>query len=240
MPVDYILPVMRRLLALGVLALAGCGVDPLPEPPAAPKLVGDVVTDACPVCDGQTRIHAGPGSVVDADTIWVADLDQPLPIVTAPVANDGSFEVFFDAIEGDELRLQARRGDLRSAPVDLLMPASGVLEPAPRPLADCFTLAAELALDDTAVAQSSTATIRVEHTCSGALTVDSIALRAPSADLGVSAPGTPLVLAPGDFVDVAIDFHPTTTGLREEVLIVEVSAPAADRRAVTLFGRGHP
>lgn len=231
---------MKRWLALVAMALVGCGVDPIPEPPATPKLVGDVVTEPCTACDGQTRIHAGPGSALDADTIWVADLDRPSPFAVAPVAADGSFEVFIGAIEGDELRLQARRADLRSVPVDLTMPASGVLEPAERPLADCFTLALELALDDTQVAQSSATTVRVEHDCAAPLTVDSIALRAPSVDLSVSAPGTPIVLAPGDFLDVAVDFHPTTTGLREEVLIVDVSSPAVDRRAVTLFGHGSP
>jgi len=231
---------MRRLLAISAVVLAGCAVDPLPEPPAEPELVGEFHGETCLVCDAQAKLAGGPGSVQSADSIWVVNLDGTGPPQTAPVQSDGSFELFVSALDGDEIRLQARQDELRSAPIDLVMAVDGVLEPAPRPLEDCFQLSAELAMPDTTVGGSATRTLRLEHTCAAPLSLELVALRAPSADFAVAAPGTPLVLASGEFIDVAIELHPAAAGLREEVLLVEVSSPAADRRAVTLFGNGIP
>jgi hypothetical protein len=241
MHIDMSLSVMRRLLAISALVLAGCTVDPLPEPPSAePELVGEFHGETCLVCDAQGKLAGGPGSVESADSIWVVNLDGTEPPQTAPVKSDGSFELFVSALDGDEIRLQARKGDLRSEPIDLVMAVDGVLELAPRPLDDCFLLAPELQLPDTAVASSAPAIVRLEHTCDAPLSLELIGLRAPTPDFEVAAPGTPLVLASGEFVDVAVEMHPSAGGLREEVLLVEVSSPAVDRRAVTLFGDGIP
>lgn len=225
---------MRRFAVLFAVLLAGCGVDPLPEPPS---LVGDLLGQACGACDGQGKVTGRPGSVTGADRIWVVNLDGQEPPVTAPVAADGSFELFVSAMEGDEIRLQARRDELRSEPRDAVMVTSGALGAAPRPLSSCFVVAPELAFTDTTVGDAAPKALRLQHTCAAPLQIDAVTLRAPSADFTVTAPAVPLVLAPGAFADVSVDFAPSAVGLREEVLLIEVAQPEVDRRPVTLFGR---
>ncbi|WP_438018808.1 hypothetical protein WMF18_06890 [Sorangium sp. So ce315] len=218
---------------------AGCGVNPIPEPPAAPEL-GDVTGDLCPACDeGLVDLAGGPESARNADVVWAVNLDGTAPPAVAEVAADGSFALALEAALGDEVRVQARRGDQRSAPADLVV-AIGPLEPAPRPLAGCFDVAPELELPDTPVGEVSTALLRIEHGCADPLVIDAIALRAPAADLAVQAGPTPVVVAPGEPLDVLVELRPGAPGLREEVLLIEASSPAVTRRAVTLFGRGVP
>jgi hypothetical protein len=231
---------MRRIGAFLAMWLVGCGVNPLPEPPGAPELVGDVSGDGCSVCDGPLRIVGGPGSVENADHVWAVALDGAEPPVIADVADDGSFEIFVPAQVGEEIRLQARRGSERSEPIDLVARETGVLPSAPRPFADCFALDAELGLDGAAVGASTSRVVTLRNGCAEALTVETIALRAPTPDFTVQAPATPLVLAPNDTVDVPVTFAPSAAGLREEVLLFEVSLPQRDRRPVTVFGRGDP
>ncbi|WP_437627992.1 hypothetical protein [Sorangium sp. So ce1151] len=233
---------MRWLAVLLVACVAGCGVNPIPEPPAAPEL-GDVTGDVCMVCDtGPVDLAGGPGSATNADAVWAVNLDGTAPPAVAEVGADGSFFLSPDVRLGDEVRVQARRGEHRSAPVDLVV-ADGVLERAPRPLADCFHVEPELELPDTAAFEVSTVALRLEHSCADPLAIDAIALRAPAADLALPGGPAPVVLAPGEPLDVRVEFRPRASGLREEVLLIEASSPAVTavtRRAVTLFGRGVP
>ncbi|MGK3991011.1 hypothetical protein WME99_48640 [Sorangium sp. So ce136] len=237
---------MRWLAVLLVACVAGCGVNPIPEPPAAPEL-GEVTGAVCMVCDtGQVDLAGGPGSATDADAVWAVNLDGTAPPAVAEVGADGSFVLSPDVHLGDEVRVQARRGEHRSAPADLVV-ADGVLERAPRPLADCFHVEPELELPDTAIGEVSTVALRLEHSCADPLAIDAIALRAPAADLAVqggpSGGPSPVVIAPGEPLDVRVEFRPRASGPREEVLLIEASSPsvtAVTRRAVTLFGRGVP
>ncbi|WP_437677855.1 hypothetical protein [Sorangium sp. So ce131] len=223
-----------------VACVAGCGVNPIPEPPSTPELLGDVVGVGCDVCDREViDLAGGPGSVRNADVVWAVNLDGTAPPEVAAVGVDGSFLLPLEASFGDEVRLQARRGESRSEPADLIV-ADGVLESAPRPLADCFHVEPELALADTAVGEVSTGALRLEHGCAAPLAIDAITLRAPSAELSLQGGTAPVVLAPGESMDVPVEFRPSAPGAREEVLLIEVSSPAATRRAVTLFGRGVP
>ncbi|MGK3973456.1 hypothetical protein WMF38_17290 [Sorangium sp. So ce118] len=232
---------MRWLAVLLVAFVAGCGVNPIPEPPAAPEL-GDVSGGVCMVCDtGQVDLAGEPGSARNADAVWAVNLDGTAPPAVAEVGADGSFVLALDVHLGDEVRVQARRGEHRSAPADLVV-ADGVLNRAPRPLADCFHVEPELELPDTAVGEVSTGVLRLEHDCAAPLTIDALALRAP-ADLGVEDVSAPVVLAAGEPLDVRVELRPSAPGLREEVLFIEASSPAVTaviRRAVTLFGRGVP
>ena len=143
---------MRRFALLFAILGVGCGVDPLPDPPVTePSLVGGFDGGVCAQCDGQAKLSGGPGSVVAADVLWAVNLDLETPPVTVPVDADGSFAFFLDAVEENEIRLQARSGDLRSAPLDVVMPFEGGVQPASRPLADCFVVQPELELADAAV-----------------------------------------------------------------------------------------
>jgi hypothetical protein len=220
--------------------VAGCGVNPVPEPPAAPALVGEVSGAYCDACDDPViDLAGGPGSARNADAVWAVNLDGTAPPAVAEVGADGSFVLSLEASPGDEVRLQARRGERRSEPVDRVV-AVGVLESAPRPLADCLRVAPELALPDTAVGEASTGVLRIEHGCGAPLAIDAIALRAPAEELVVQGTPAPVVVEPGEPLEVLVTFRPRASGAREEVLLLEVSSPAATRRAVTLFGRGVP
>ncbi|WP_437760908.1 hypothetical protein [Sorangium sp. So ce1389] len=230
---------MRWLAVLLVACVAGCGVNPIPEPPAAPEL-GEVTGDVCMVCDtGQVDLAGGPGSATNADAVWAVNLDGTAPPTVAEVGADGSFVLSLDVRLGDEVRVQARRGEHRSAPADLVV-ADGVLKPAPRPLADCFLVEPELELPDTAIGEVSTVALRLEHSCADPLAIDAIALRAPADDLALQGGPAPVVIAPGEPLDVRVELRPRAAGPREEVLLIEASSPAATRRAVTLLGRGVP
>ncbi|XXX79445.1 hypothetical protein WMF30_11780 [Sorangium sp. So ce134] len=231
---------MRWLAVLLVACVAGCGVNPIPEPPSAPALAGDVVGALCDECDGALMdVTGGPGSVKGADLVWAVNLDGTGGPVVAPVEEDGSFALQIDAIRGQELRLQARRGALRSAPADLVA-GGGVLEPAPRPFADCFRLQQELALPETAVGAVSTRTLQLVHTCAAPLAIDAIALRAPAPGYLLEGATAPAVLEAGDLAEVRVVFQPVEDEAREEVLLIEVSSPEVSRRAVTLFVRDAP
>ncbi|WP_437336833.1 hypothetical protein [Sorangium sp. So ce394] len=226
---------MRWLAVLLVACVAGCGVNPIPEPPSAPALAGDVVGAMCDECDGALMdVTGGPGSVEGADLVWAVNLDRAVAPVVAPVEEDGSFALQIDAIRGHELRLQARRGAARSAPADLVA-RSGVLEPAPRPLADCFRVEPELALPEPAVGAVSTRTLPLVHTCAAPLAIDAIALRAPAPGYLLEGATAPVVLEAGEVTDLRVVLQPVEDETREEVLLIEVSSPEVSRRAVTLF-----
>ncbi|WP_437816345.1 hypothetical protein [Sorangium sp. So ce1078] len=231
---------MRWLAVLLVACVAGCGVNPIPEPPSAPALAGDVVGAICDECDGAPMdVTGGPGSARDADAVWAVNLDGTAPPAVAEVGADGSFALSLEAGLGNEVRLQARRGELRGEPVDLVA-ADGVLAGAPRPLEGCFHVEPELALTDTAVGDVSAGVLRLEHDCAAPLAIDAIALRTPAPELSLQGALAPVVLAPGEPLEVRVELRPRASGPREEVLLVEVSSPEVTRRAVTLFGRGVP
>ncbi|WP_437591648.1 hypothetical protein [Sorangium sp. So ce1000] len=233
---------MRWLAVLLVACVAGCGVNPIPEPPfeRAPALAGDVVGKVCDECDGAPlKLTGAPGSVTDADLVWAVNLDGTAPPVVAPVADDGSFALDIDGIRGDELRLQARRGALRSEPADLIAGA-GVLEPSPRPLDGCFQVERELGLPETSVGAVSIRTIQLVHACSAPLAIDSIALRAPAPEYSLEGAAAPVVLEAGSVEDLRVVYRPTAAAAREEVALIEVSSPEVFRRAVTLFVRDAP
>jgi hypothetical protein len=220
---------MRRAACLLLAWLAGCGVNPLPEPPIETPRIGGVSGTGCDQCDGQLHIS---GTAENAEVVWIANLDQSSPPVLAPVAADGTFEALVDGQTSDELRIQARREDDRSDPIDYRIDG-----PAPHPFADCLQLDLELELDDTAVGETRSAVLRIEHTCPTPLTIGAIGLRAPHPSYTIGTPALPLDLAPGELLDVSIDFSPASAGLNEEVLLIQVASPEADRRAITLYGR---
>ncbi|WP_437572332.1 hypothetical protein [Sorangium sp. So ce542] len=231
---------MRWLAVLLVACVAGCGVNPIPEPPSAPAFAGDVVGAICDECDGAPMdVTGGPGSVKGADLVWAVNLDRTGAPVVAPVEEDGSFALQIDAFRGHELRLQARRGAARSAPADLVA-GGGVLVPAPRPLAGCFQVEPELALPETAAGAVSARALPLVHTCAAPLAIDAIALRAPAPGYLLEGATAPVTLEAGEAADVRVVFQPVEDATREEVLLIEVSSPEASRRAVTLFVRDAP
>jgi hypothetical protein len=230
---DFVRDWTPALLALG---LAACSVNPVPEPPAKPDTSGPIAADGCLQCDGAILLS---GSATNADVIWAVNLDRQEPPSVADIAADGSFVVAIGATTGDELRIQARRDEVRSDPRDYLVPDQGDLVAVARPLFDCLPAPLELELGTVAIgAPPATSTIDLVNGCGDAVTLAAIGLRAPAPELVVSSSAPPVALADGASELVQIDFAPVLPGPREEILLVEITAPVPDRRAVTLLGRG--
>lgn len=229
----------RHLLPLLVL-LAGCSISPVPEPPATPPSLDSQVGVAfCNSCDAPFILQGGPGAVRDATRVWAVNLDQTQPPVTVDVAEDGSYKLFIFGEVGNEVRLQARRDDQRSQPVDVVLANDGPLALAPRPLASCFQVATDLDFGPQAPGDKVSRTITLTHTCAAPLTLSRISLRAPSTSLSIVAPATPLELGAGS-VQIDVSYTAQPGGNDEEVLLVETSAPSKDRRAIDLAGRAAP
>lgn len=226
--------VMRGLVFMAVGLLWGCTGKPVPEVPSlAPPNPDEIDFMSGTSVPGDVR--GGPGAVEPGAQVWLAPLDQPVAPTVAAAAADGSFATMMMVFPGEEVRIQARLDDLRSDPVDVLVGAGAIV----RPSADCLTLspALELAMGEVAVGDSATASIEVDNACGAEVQIGGIRLRAPSTSVFIDTIG-PLVVADGTTGTIDITFRPDASGLSEEVVILDVTAPEMDRRPVTVFGFG--
>jgi hypothetical protein len=223
---------MRRLAILGLSAVLGtaCVGTPQPDPPNVVMDPDQVYSDLPNY--GGLELHGRAGSVDPPGSIVrIHDLESDDPPVDATVAADGSFDAEVPGSIGDEVRLQAIFEDARSAPLDLLVDFDGA-GPAPRPLADCLTTTPGLELD---VPAGPAATLEIRNDCTGAATLASVSLRYdPSPFSIVDAPAD---VPEGEAATVTLEYDPGL-GIEEEILMIEVSGPEADRRPVTLWGVG--
>jgi len=229
-------------LCLSTLWLvAGCSISPVPEPPVTPPTLDTTVgVAACATCDAPFILQGAPGAVRDGTRIWAVNLDQTTPPVIADVAADGSYKLAMIGESGNEVRLQARRDDVRSTPVDVVLGNDSPLKNASRPFADCFRVITDLDFGLQSPGSKVTRSITLTQSCAAPLTVSRIALRAPSAALTFVAPSTPLVLASGAPLSIDVSYSASSGSTDEEVLLVETSAPSKDRRAIDLAGRAAP
>ena len=205
--------------------MAGCGVNPIPEPPVEPSIDGPIaVIPTCPSCLGEITVTGNAG---DADSVWAVNLDGDRAPVIGSV-DEGMFMVSLQAVPGDEVRFQARRADMRSRPVDLIVVLEGEMTLPVRPFDGCWSLPLE---QDVAGAT----TIDLSHDCGDTLMVDRIALHPALSDgVALEAPQTPLDVTAGAAFNAAV----TPSGsFNESILLIQVGAPSIDRRAITLFGR---
>lgn len=223
------------LLGSLVLALvgAGCVGTPIPQPPALDPPDADLIRHE----DFGTfaQLVGEAGAVVPGATLWAMNLDGTLDPETTVAEADGSFMLSFFAIPGHEVRVQARDGDDRSRPVDLLVPRGEVV----RATEGCLALepALEVRLAAAvAVGASETRVVRVSNRCAGEAVFD-VALRRPSDAWRVVTPG-PFSVPSGGAADVEVAFAPLSAGLHEEIVFLALSAPALDRRPITLSGEG--
>jgi hypothetical protein len=244
MQVALAVVVMNRLGHIAACLLwliAGCSISPVPEPPVTqPTLDGRVDIGSCATCDGPLFLQGGPGAVGDATTIWAVDLDQTTAPAFAGVASDGSYKLYMDGNVGDEIRLQARRGELRSTPVDIVVGNDSPLALAPRPLADCFKVITDLVFGSQLAGAKTSRAIVLTQTCGAPLTLSRIALRVASSAFILTAPATPVALESGAELTVEVSYTAQPGAVDEEILLVETSAPSKDRRAIALAGNASP
>jgi len=217
---------VRLIAALLLCVLPACVGTPVPQPPALEE------PDPTQLFNASTGgFIGGPGAVPEGDQLWIAPLDVPVDPVLTPVEPDGSFTSSLSVEPGQEVRIQARGGEGRSRPIDLI--ASNPAEIV-RATEGCLLLDAELLFPTTRAGDSAERNLRVSNECGSDVTL-TLALRRADAQWDTGAPGA-MTIADGEARDLPITYRPDTIGLNEEILFVEVTAPEADRRVVTLSG----
>jgi hypothetical protein len=236
-PIRWLARSLVRAGALftGALVAGGCLVNPSPEPPSFEPM--DVRVGVCmpgaSCAAGVIVIEGAPGAAARGSSIWIVNLASNRPPELFPVARDGSFSGEIAGSLLDRYRIQARTGDLRSAPMDMEIIEGGLIGPAGGD-AYCATIAPtlELELPDTAVGEAGVGTLSIHNTCGSAVTV-SAALRVPNAAFEMSI--MPASIDPGSDGVVQVLFRPSATGLTEEILFADFGAAGS---AITLLGRG--
>ena len=220
------------LVATGLATLAGpsCGGVPQPEPPSFdPAGVGPALGRG----ERELVLSLAPGTIDPPSAVlWVVGLDDTDDPQVLPVEPDGSVRAF--SVRSEVARLQARDGEARSAPRDFTR-ALGVelVEPA----SPCLTVALEREVGEVRVGEAVEATLVLDNACPAPVEIADAALRRPADFAVVDAPSR--IDADSD-ATLTVRLTPSATGLREEVLLLSITAPAPERRAITLFGRGLP
>lgn len=215
--------------------LAACVVSPLPEPPPLSPIVPSDVTIGQCGCDGAIQLEGTPGSVPPGALVWLANLDEPYQPVTTLARANGSFTVIVSGNVDARFRVQVRHDGRRSIPVDVIVPADGALRPVEHPLGDCLVIDPEheLELDPVLVGESTRDAIIVRNRCADPIAL-TVRIRAPAPSFVIGTIGP--MLAPGGSAPLEIELTPATAGVHEEVVLIETSAPAVDRRAVNIRG----
>jgi hypothetical protein len=221
------------LLVVLVLLPLGCLGTPQPDPPNIdPAHIFGFGTLGPPT----VRILGEEGAVVPADVLLrIYSLDQTEPPVDVTPAPDGSFDIEVPGLPDEEFRLQALRDGERSLPLDVVVvtTGTGLVQPAPRPLADCLWTSPEL---ETTVPAGGRATIRLRNDCVDPVVVSRIAIRVPVSPFAVVSPTAPADLPAGAELPIVVEYVPLAGDPDEEILLLETSAPLADRRPITLVG----
>lgn len=226
------------------LLLAACVATPIPEPPNVTEPELDLV-EAVPDSEirGDMLIVTGRAGAATAEaTLWAVNLDSPTDElwapVSAPISEDGSFNLSLDGEPGDELRLQVRWRDDWSEPVDALTGAGGGLSPSVRE--DCLVVDVELPFGRVALEDAPTAALTVRNNCAANVEVTDIGWRFEPAPFELLTTA-PLVVGAGESQMIEVAFDPDRPGLLEAILFVDVfgSEPSFDeRRPVTVYGYG--
>lgn len=229
---------MRLRLSLRALALLGCAActgtpqtDPINYKGAPPSLDGSLIGRGMPKRSssppveivGQPDSAPLPGAVVR-----VVDLDGTDPPVDASVEADGSFRLVIGAEEGDVLRFVLLDGDSRSLPLDLVLESES-LEPLAAAL-ECWSTDPELTLE----LGYPRGSFIVINGCDQPISLARLALRANHPAFSVTDP--PSRVPSGATAQVTVEYSPAGGASEEEVLLIEIDEPTADRRAITLVG----
>ena len=239
--------VVRLLLDLGfmrtrrwwhaaiLVASTGCAGTPQTDPPNIqdPELdSGQIEVEPPPRSFGAPPwVLVGSASAVTPPEalLHLTNLDSTDVPVAAQANADGSFRIEFGAELGDELRLQVRADGQRSEPLDFVLEAGGLVRSVPA--LDCWTTDPQFELE---LVGPSSAPIELVNHCDQPLVLTGVRLRTTSSPFSVSA--APSEVAAGRRASFTVSYAPTESSGSEEVLFIEVGAPAVDRRPITLMG----
>jgi hypothetical protein len=223
-------------MMLVVLVAVGCIGTPQPDPPNVVPEVDPEHIFGTPT-DGPTVLIEGDEGAVTPEgaTLRIYSLQrEDLPVDVTPDAS-GAFSVWVPGEPGEEFRLEARLEDLRSAPVDVVVleDIEGPVVPAARPLADCLLTSPESYLE---VPEDGRATVEVINGCGGPVTLSRIAVRVAASPFAVVSPAAPIDVPDGGRQPIVVEYAPGPGDRPEEVLLIDISAPAVDHRPITLVG----
>jgi hypothetical protein len=210
---------------LALVLASGCGpggATPMPEPPSLDT--GRIVpAPVMAVTAGRLSLQGGPGAATAGAVVEVTNLDSTAPIVATTAAKDGAFNIDVPAVSGNELRLIAVLGALRSQPVDLVF-SQAALVPSERHA--CVAVAPGFEL---VFANANPVPITFTNSCPGEMTLANPRLRLGMADFGFDAGFSVAAPAPGSAV-FNVSFVATTSGVREDVLFLDVATSGRSLR----------
>lgn len=221
------------ILLLGLLGLAGCNISPVPSPPAEqPDLDGDGLGLTGPESIDMDIVSfdADPGTVDPPEgVVVVTNLStDDAPSVVA-VREDGSFSIGLSALPTHRIRFQVV-AETRSEPVDFEIDATLSGGTIVQPVLTCLTLdpSAWVGLDGGDDARS----IVVRNDCEEAVNLAPPLLRRGQGGFSFTPTGSS-TLEPGEVGFVTVRSNGDAPEV-EDVLFLDVSGPAVERRAITI------
>lgn len=217
--------------------LGGCTVSPVPEPPTLDPTQLDGTPVGCDaICVPRVMTFTGrPGAAPAGVALWGGSLDEDLPASTTTVAADGSFAFDVEGLPAHEFRLAVLDG--ASLPVDVVVADDHTVALAPRPFAACLSVRPEVELDFGAIDPGGSAPgdVVLENDCDDDVVVEGARVRASGSAFALDDAG-PFTVAAGARESVRLTFAPAEVGVAREAVVLDVSAPERDRRAVMLVG----
>ena len=205
--------VSARAAILAVLASA-CAPRTPPDPPRVELL------ELTPAIEDHVLVLGTRGAAEPGLDVVGLSLDRTSERTLGFVAADGSFLLEVPGLEGDVLRIQLEEAGLRSTPLDVI--ASFGTPDAWTPALPCLRVPSAIDL-------ATTSAIAITNDCQEPVSI-ALALRTP-APLTIGEPETNV--PPGDTIDIAL----ARTGPVDVVVLLHVTAPLTDRRAISVLGR---
>lgn len=211
------------------LLASACGpgvATPMPEPPIAFDLGAinnmEVTPTKQPNDPDAVVFPAGAGTVPAGAVVRITNLDRVNDTSATNATSLGSFEAVAQVTNGEELRFEWVSDSERSAPADAIFvrpdPAAQY-QLAPSPRFACLKLTPGFVLD---FAGKTEVTLGLENGCDDTVTLSNVRTRLSLADFALPATLPPEIAA-GESARIAVDFARSVVGLREDVLLIDVT-----------------
>lgn len=223
------------MLAAAIVCSFGatqCGpqvATPMPEPPSidggkiGPDDIGVVaLSEPHPL-----PIRGEAGAVTPGSIVRVLNLDETSAAVSAQADADGAFQLTVMVSSGDELRIQAVQGSVRSEPVDFIhggLASVDALVPSPRHPCVVLQPGLELRFADLELrsAELGPRPLRVLNDCADPLSLADPRFRLDAGEFDLDSE-LPLTVAPASEATLDISLLQLPPPAREDVLFIDLS-----------------